>query len=141
MDLQFTEAHERFRAELKRFIATNLDRPWIEEVRDAKNDDPQESDIHEIGTLGTIVQLVKLPDGTVKVLVEGKRRVRIQGFVEHEDYFQVRAEEIETNDDVDVEIEALIRSVRQSFENYVKLNRKVPPEMVTTVQSIPSTTA
>jgi ATP-dependent Lon protease len=104
--------------------------------RNAKMDSPGAEDIFEIGTLGTIVQLVKLPDGTVKVLVEGKQRVRITDFEEAEGYFLVHSEPIEGPEEMTVELEALIRTAREAFENYVKLNKKVPPEMVSTVQHI-----
>jgi ATP-dependent Lon protease len=104
--------------------------------RDAKADDPGAKDIHALGTVGSIVQLVKLPDGTVKVLVEGKRRARIVGYEATDEYFLVRAEPIETEEERTVETEALIRSIVASFESYVKLNKKVPPEMFATVSNI-----
>ena len=103
---------------------------------DARTDSPEEDDVHTLGTLGSIVQLVKLPDGTVKVLVEGKQRATIEGFVENEDFFLVNAAPLDEADGRDVATEALIRTVAGAFENYVKLNKKVPPEMVSTVQSI-----
>ena len=103
---------------------------------DARTDSPEQEDVHILGTLGSIVQLVKLPDGTVKVLVEGKQRATIEGFVENEDFFLVNASPVEEADGSDVETEALMRTVASAFENYVKLNKKVPPEMVSTVQSI-----
>src|SRR6266446_1206821 len=91
--------------------------------KDAKTNEPAEDDIYRVGTLGTVVQLLRLPDGTVKVLVEGKKRARIQQYVDHPDYFLV-------------EVEELLRSVASTFENYVKLNKKIPPEMVVSVASI-----
>ena len=103
---------------------------------DARTDEPGQEDVHRLGTLGTIVQLVKLPDGTVKVLVEGKRRARIEGFEQADDYFLVRVEPLDESASKGVEVEALMRTVGAAFENYVKLNKKVPPEMVSTVQSI-----
>jgi ATP-dependent Lon protease len=104
--------------------------------KDAKNDNPVEGDIFETGTLGSIVQLIKLPDGTVKVLVEGKRRASIVGYEPDSEFFMVEIEEIEEAEDSSVETEALIRSINASFENYLKLNKKVPPEMQQTVQAI-----
>ena len=104
--------------------------------RDARKDDPGPEDIFTTGTLGSIVQLIKLPDGTVKVLVEGKRRARVVGFEAEEDWFLIQAEVIEEVQEKTVELEALVRSIRTAFENYVKLNKKVPPEMVSTVSSI-----
>ncbi len=104
--------------------------------KDAKSDDPTREEVFPIGTLGSIVQLVRLPDGTVKVLVEGKRRARVRDWGTDDDYLAVRVEVIEEADDKSVETEALMRSVNTAFESYVKLNKKVPPEMVTTVASV-----
>jgi ATP-dependent Lon protease len=106
--------------------------------RNAKTDNPGPEDIFEIGTLGTIVQLVRLPDGTVKVLVEGKQRARVTEFVESDEFFLVHAETIDDDEEDTVETQALVRTVHDAFESYVKLNKKVPPEMVSTVQSISS---
>jgi ATP-dependent Lon protease len=104
--------------------------------KDAKSDDPAREEIFPIGTLGSIVQLVRLPDGTVKVLVEGKRRARVRDWGQGDDFLAVRVEVIEESDEKTVETEALMRSVNTAFESYVKLNKKVPPEMVTTVASV-----
>ncbi len=102
----------------------------------AKTEDPSQEDIYEVGTLGTILQLLRLPDGTVKVLVEGKKRARIKQFVSDEECFMVAIEEIDEAMDETVETEALVRSVVKSFENYVKFNKRVPPEMMVSVSSI-----
>src|SRR5579875_3510904 len=104
--------------------------------KDAKTNDPGEDDIYRMGTLGTVVQLLRLPDGTVKVLVEGKRRARILRYVEQGEYFLVETEPIEEVCDKTTEVEALMRSVNATFENYVKLNKKIPPEMIMSVSSI-----
>jgi ATP-dependent Lon protease len=104
--------------------------------KDAKTNDPGEDDIYEVGTLGNVVQLLRLPDGTVKVLVEGKKRARILGYVANPDYFLVDAEEIEEVCEGTTEIEALVRSVNSTFEHYVKLNKKIPAETVMSVASI-----
>ena len=104
--------------------------------RDARADNPGEGDIYDVGTLGVIVQLVKLPDGTVKVLVEGKSRARIVSYESDEEFFLVHAEPIDESEEVTVEAEALIRSINASFETYVKLNKKIPPEMLSTIASI-----
>jgi ATP-dependent Lon protease len=104
--------------------------------KQAKTDEPQPRDIYEVGTLGAILQLLRLPDGTVKVLVEGKRRARIREFVSEQDSFMVRVEEIEDLTEETVETEALMRSVIRSFETYVKLNKRVPPEMIMSVSAI-----
>src|SRR3989454_6442812 len=84
--------------------------------REAKTNDPAEDDIYRVGTLGTVVQLLRLPDGTVKVLVEGKKRARIGRYLENADYFLVEAEPIEEVSDTTTEVEALIRSVNATFE-------------------------
>ncbi|MBI5599677.1 MAG: endopeptidase La [Deltaproteobacteria bacterium] len=102
----------------------------------AKTDNPASRDIHGVGTLGIILQLLKLPDGTVKVLVEGKKRARVRDYVEEEDFFMVRADEIEDTHGESPETEALMRSVNRAFETYVKLNKRVPPEMIMSVTSI-----
>jgi ATP-dependent Lon protease len=104
--------------------------------RDAKTDNPRPEDIFTLGTLASIVQMIKLPDGTVKVLVEGRGRAEIQSFREEGPYFLVEAHTIDEAEEVTVEIDALMRSIRSAFENYVKLNKKIPPEMLATVQSI-----
>ncbi|MCB9525657.1 MAG: endopeptidase La [Myxococcales bacterium] len=102
----------------------------------AKTNDPRPSDIYTMGTVGTIIQLLRLPDGTVKVLIEGKRRARIRKFLETEDLFRVEAELVEERILKSVEIEALIRQVHETFEAYVKLNKRIPPEMQVAVNSI-----
>src|SRR5437773_1179072 len=106
--------------------------------KDAKTNDPTEDDIYRVGTLGTVVQLLRLPDGTVKVLVEGKKRARVTRYLSNAEYFLVEAEAIEEVCTKSTEVEALIRSVNATFENYVKLNKKVPPEMIMSVSSIRS---
>ncbi len=102
----------------------------------AKTEDPGRDEIYETGTLGTILQLLRLPDGTVKVLVEGKKRARIKEFVSETECFMVDCEEVEDEPDESVETEALLRSVVKSFETYVKYNKRVPPEMILSVSSI-----
>src|SRR5437867_12549315 len=104
--------------------------------KDAKTNDPAEDDIYRVGTFGTVVQLLRLPDGTVKVLVEGKKRARVTRYVANAEYFLVEAEPIEEVCGKSTEVEALIRSVNSTFENYVKLNKKIPPEMIMSVASI-----
>jgi ATP-dependent Lon protease len=103
---------------------------------DAKTNDPRPEDIYKVGCLGTIVQLLRLPDGTVKVLVEGKKRARIVRFVGASPYFLAEVEEIPENREITVEVEALMRSVKAAFENYVKLNKRIPPEMLASVAVI-----
>jgi ATP-dependent Lon protease len=102
----------------------------------AKVNEPATEDIFPVGTIGTLIQLLRLPDGTVKVLVEGKKRARVRRFVSSERFFQVEAEEIEEPVDRTVELEALMRSVHSTFEAYVKLNKRIPPEMLMSVSTI-----
>lgn len=102
----------------------------------AKTEDPKPADIYSVGTLGTILQLLRLPDGTVKVLVEGKRRARIEEFVSEDECFMVKVEEVKEDGGETVEAEALARSVVKSFETYVKFNKRIPPEMIVSVASI-----
>lgn len=104
--------------------------------RKAKDDNPAENDIHSAGTLGTVLQLLRLPDGGVKVLVEGKKRGVIQEFSPHPDFFQVYVREIEDATEITPEVEALMRRAHSTFENYVKLSKKVPPEMLVSVSTI-----
>ena len=106
--------------------------------KNAQKDDPAEEDIYKIGTIGIIIQLLRLPDGTVKVLVEGKKRGIIKDYEPHQDFFIVNVveqEEIEEQQDA-VKTEALMRSIREAFETYVKLSKKVHVEMVGTIASI-----
>jgi ATP-dependent Lon protease len=104
--------------------------------RKAKTNDPTPQDIFEMGTIGTIIQLLRLPDGTVKVLVEGKQRARIDRFVPNEEFFLCEVEQVDEVSQSSIEVEALMRSVQTTFESYVKLNKRIPPEMLMTVQTI-----
>jgi len=104
--------------------------------KNASQDDPTTDDIHSVGTIGTVLQLLKLPDGTVKVLVEGGARARITEFIDNEDFFQVHAEPIPADDGDPQEVEAMSRSVLAQFEHYVKLNKKVPPEVLVSINQI-----
>jgi len=104
--------------------------------KDARVSDPGPDDIYSVGTLGVVVQLLRLPDGTVKALLEGKKRARVVRYVSQEDYFQVEAEEIEEGCERTTEVEALMRSVNTTFDNYVRLNKKIPPEMVTSIAAV-----
>jgi ATP-dependent Lon protease len=102
----------------------------------AKTNDPSEDDIFQMGTVGVIIQLLRLPDGTVKVLVEGKRRCRIRRFLPNDEFFLCEVDAVEEVSGSSVEIEALMRSVQATFETYVKLNKRIAPEMLMQVQTI-----
>ncbi|MBU1288456.1 MAG: LON peptidase substrate-binding domain-containing protein, partial [Alphaproteobacteria bacterium] len=104
--------------------------------RDAAIDDPGADDVHPIGTIATILQLLKLPDGTVKVLVEGQTRARLNALHDRGDYFEAEVETIPEADTDGGDVQALMRAVQEQFENYVKLNRKIPPESVTTISQL-----
>jgi ATP-dependent Lon protease len=104
--------------------------------KNAADDNPSIEDIYEVGTIGTVLQLLKLPDGTVKVLVEGVRRARVGEYLENEEFFEARVEEIAEEEAEDDQLEALARSVVTQFEGYVKLNKKVPPEVLGSVTQI-----
>jgi ATP-dependent Lon protease len=105
--------------------------------KSADVDEPGVKDLHEIGTLANILQLLKLPDGTVKVLVEGNQRARIDRFLTTEDSFSARIEPMDETLDIDErEQEVLMRSAVTLFDQYVKLNKKVPPEVLTSLSSI-----
>lgn len=104
--------------------------------KDAAVEEPEENDIFKIGTLGTVVQLVKLPDGTVKVLVEGMERVKIDTFIPNDGFMKVEVVSLPETEEHDVEEEALSRAVLSQFEEYVKLSKKTPPEVLVSVSQI-----
>src|SRR6187397_520390 len=104
--------------------------------KNASDDDPATNSIFEVGTLASVLQLLKLPDGTVKVLVEGAQRGKVLKYTDRSDYYEATAVVLEDVVGEKVEAEALARSVITEFENYVKLNKKVSPEVVGVVQQI-----
>jgi len=104
--------------------------------KNASDDDPSTDNIYEVGTLATVLQLLKLPDQTVKVLVEGGDRAKVLRFTERDDMFEAEAEVLPDDPGSEVEVEALARSVVSEFENYVKLNKKISPEVMGAVTQI-----
>ncbi len=105
--------------------------------RSAETEEPAEQDLFDVGTLATVLQLLKLPDGTTKVLVEGGERVKINTFVEENGFFEAFWELLPNEDNSsDKELEMSMRSLVSVFEQYVKLNRKIPPELLTTLAGI-----
>ena len=104
--------------------------------KSASQDDPTPKDIHTVGVVGSVLQLLKLPDGTVKVLVEGGARARIVEFRDNPAFFEARAETMEEEAGEAGELEALCRSAAGQFEQYVKLNKKIPPEVLVSVNQI-----
>lgn len=104
--------------------------------KNASEDQPTEDDLFQIGTLATVLQLLKLPDGTVKVLIEGVKRAKVARFITHDDYFLADVEPIPDINADSRDIEILIRSLKSQFEQYVKLNRKIPTEILASVLAI-----
>src|SRR5579859_6444251 len=104
--------------------------------KNASDDDPTPDSIYETGTLASVLQLLKLPDGTVKVLVEGLERARVQKYSARSEYYEATATALADTDATSVEAEALARSVVSDFESYVKLNKKISAEVVGVVQAI-----
>jgi ATP-dependent Lon protease len=104
--------------------------------KNAAQDDPTTDDIYTVGTVSTVLQLLKLPDGTVKVLVEGGQRARIVEYAENPDFFQSMVEIIPEDDGEEKELEALARSVVGQFEQYIRLNKKIPPEVLVSINQI-----
>ena len=104
--------------------------------KDASVDDPSIEDIHEFGTVGSVLQLLKLPDGTVKVLVEGIRRAKITEYKDNTEHFEAYAEGVFEDNDNDKDLDAVARSVINQFEQYVKLNKKIPAEVLVSLNQI-----
>ncbi len=104
--------------------------------KSASVEDPTEDDVYHVGTLGTVLQMLKLPDGTVKVLIEGMERVKVSKFLDNPLFMEVQAEILPDKDENDMELEALVRAVLSQFEDYVKLSKKIPPEVLVSVNQI-----
>ena len=104
--------------------------------KNAAQDDPGPADIYSVGTIGTVLQLLKLPDGTVKVLVEGGQRARIVRFADNDAFFQAFAEGVPDKAGDQQELEALARTAVTQFEQYIKLNKKIPPEVLVSINQI-----
>jgi ATP-dependent Lon protease len=104
--------------------------------KSAAKDEPTFDDLYEVGTVASILQMLKLPDGTVKVLVEGTQRVRVTEFIDDLTHFTGHAEPIEENLELGSELEAMRRALITQFDNYVKLNKKIPPEILASLAGI-----
>jgi ATP-dependent Lon protease len=104
--------------------------------KDGDQDDPKPEDMHDIGTIGTVLQMLKLPDGTVKVLVEGQARVQMLEYLPNDNFFQASALPLMEDGEDGEEIRALLRTAVSQFDGYVKLNRKIPPEVQSNVSQI-----
>ncbi len=108
---------------------------FLSAQRDAKVDTPAQKDIHLFGTMGTVLQLLRLPDGTVKALIEGKQRARIEEFIPNQDFFMVKTKKF-YEDEADEQSVALMRAIAESFEEYAKLNEKIGKDLVSTIGAI-----
>ena len=126
---------ERSIASLEEAMATGKEL-LLSAQKMAKTNDPRPDEIFPLGTIGSIIQLLRLPDGTVKVLIEGKRRGRIRKFVETQDLFRVEVDELNEKFETTPEVEALMQQVHEVFDAYVKLNKRIQPEMQAAVSSI-----
>lgn len=104
--------------------------------KNANHDDPTAEDLYTVGTLGTVLQLLKLPDGTVKVLVEGGQRVRLIKIQDDAQHFHANVDPIPEDHIDEAEVEALVRTIVGQFEQYIKLNRKIPPDVLVTINQI-----
>jgi ATP-dependent Lon protease len=104
--------------------------------KNAAQDDPSTDDIYGVGTVGTVLQLLRLPDNTVKVLVEGVKRARVLRYTDNEEFFQAEAEVLPEVEGAGEELQALSRAVVSQFEQYIKLNKKIPPEVLVSINQI-----
>ncbi len=109
---------------------------FLSAQKDAKVDKPSPKDIFHFGTIGAVLQLLKLPDGTVKALIEGKERGKIENFLDNHEFFMVEVAKLTHDSDFNIEIKALLRSINTSFAEYAKLNNKISEEITSTVTSI-----
>ncbi len=135
MVLHLDVGRERSVSALERSMM-NDNRIILISQKEARVSEPEEVDLHEVGTLANVKQMIKLPGGTIRVLVEGLNRARILKLHTEELFFEADAEIIEDDKEKTQEIEALMRSVLNQFEQYIKINRKVPPDTLSTVTDI-----
>ena len=104
--------------------------------KDVRVSEPGPDDIHVVGTLARLVQLLRLPDGTVKALLKGMKRARVVRYASQNEFFQVEVEEIEESCDHTTEVEALMRTVNATFDNYVRVTEKISPETAMSIASV-----
>jgi len=117
--------------------AMNKDKQlFLAAQKDAKIQDPEENDVYPVGTIGSVIQMLRLPDGTVKVLVEGQKRAVLTDYLSKKEIFLVRVRDMEEIDGETTEVEALIRSIQDAFEHFARLNRKIPQDMILSISSI-----
>lgn len=123
------KAVEAAMASFQRFI-------FLSTQKNLKVNDPKPEDMYWVGTVAEVLQVMKLPDGSIKILIEGKQRARIRKFSSHKDYFEIKLKPLRDKFKKSVNTQALMRSVQSLFENYVKLNRKIPSEAAVTTMNI-----
>jgi len=116
--------------------AENDKRILLATQHSAATEEPGADDIYSFGTIANIIQMLRLPDGTVKVLVEGKHRARITAFIEAESHFRVEVEGISELEEGDPKSAETVANIKALFEEYVKLNKSIPPEMLLSISSI-----
>ncbi|OIP49365.1 MAG: endopeptidase La [Deltaproteobacteria bacterium CG23_combo_of_CG06-09_8_20_14_all_60_8] len=104
--------------------------------KNASDEDPKQAGVHTVGTVAGVLQLLRLPDGTIKALVEGRRRARIIRYLPHEEFFRVEVEELLETGEINAETEAFVRQIRTVFGGYVKHSKKIPPEVVKSLANI-----
>ena len=104
--------------------------------KDDKVENPEYGDLHEVGTLATILQMLKLPDGTIKVLVEGVKRAKVEAIIELDDHSEVQLSELSLSIENETEVEAMMRLALSSFEKYIKLNKKIPEEVLKMLKDV-----
>jgi ATP-dependent Lon protease len=104
--------------------------------KDDKVENPEYDDLHEVGTLATILQMLKLPDGTIKVLVEGVKRAKVEAIIELDDHSEVQLSELSLSTENETEVEAMMRLALSSFEKYIKLNKKIPEEVLKMLKDV-----
>jgi len=104
--------------------------------KDDKVENPEYNDLHEVGTLATILQMLKLPDGTIKVLVEGVKRAKVEAIIELDDHSEVQLSELSLSIENETEVEAMMRLALSSFEQYIKLNKKIPEEVLKMLKDV-----
>jgi len=121
---------------LERSLTENNKQILLVAQKNAAEDDPEIDDIHRVGTISTLLQLLKLPDNTIKVLVEGGQRAKINNFLSINDLFAAQVELLATEMADETEVEALLRSITSRFDQYLKLNKKIPPEILNSLSSI-----
>lgn len=117
-------------------VLQNNQQIFLVTQKDATQDDPGEEDVYTVGILGDVLQLLKLPDGTVKVLIKGVQRARVLRFSNEKNYFQAYVQPLESQDSDPHEVEALLRTVLGAFEQYVKLNKKISPEILLSLSQV-----